>query len=387
MSTDLDMEYQEVKFGDICREVKLTTKDPIADGYDKYIGLEHLDSGSLKIKRWGLIAEDNPTFTRVFKKGHILIGKRRPYLKKAAIAEFDGICSSDIIVVEGTQKYILSNLLPFLIHSNLFWDWAVKTSSGSLSPRTKFKDLSELKLSLIPFEKQKIFEPVLTKIQGNIALTEASLCSAINIKEIYSDSIYLNKTNQNPIGNHIDLLTGNPFSSKDFKLDGDFKLLRGINVTQGKIRWPEGDIKFWDEDKKLNKYRLDKNDVIISMDGSLVGKNYALIGDKNYENMYLVQRVARLRCNDTLNYKYLFHAIGSSVFKNYVDTVKTVTAIPHISPLDIRSFSIAIPEVKEQVKIACKLDAYQRAIESLQNKIDILNALKNRVIEEVFCKE
>ena len=99
MSTDLNMEYQEVKFGDICREVKLTTKDPIADGYDKYIGLEHLDSGSLKIKRWGLIAEDNPTFTRVFKKGHILIGKRRPYLKKAAIAEFDGICSSDIIVV------------------------------------------------------------------------------------------------------------------------------------------------------------------------------------------------------------------------------------------------------------------------------------------------
>ena len=76
-------EKQTVKFGDICREVKLTTKDPIADGYERYIGLEHLDSGSLKIKRWGMIAEDNPSFTRVFKKGHILFGKRRPYLKKA----------------------------------------------------------------------------------------------------------------------------------------------------------------------------------------------------------------------------------------------------------------------------------------------------------------
>lgn len=43
-----------------CREVKLTTKDPIVDGYECYIGLEHLDSGSLKIKRWGMIAEDNP---------------------------------------------------------------------------------------------------------------------------------------------------------------------------------------------------------------------------------------------------------------------------------------------------------------------------------------
>lgn len=86
---------QTIKFGDICREVKITTKDPIADGYDRYIGLEHLDSGSLKIKRWGMIAEDNPSFSRIFKKGHILIGKRRPYLRKAAIAEFDGICSGD----------------------------------------------------------------------------------------------------------------------------------------------------------------------------------------------------------------------------------------------------------------------------------------------------
>ncbi|TOP99752.1 restriction endonuclease subunit S, partial [Vibrio parahaemolyticus] len=92
-------EKQTVKFGDICKEVKLTTKDPLGDGYERYIGLEHLDSGSLKIKRWGMIAEDNPSFTRVFKKGHILFGKRRPYLKKAAIAEFDGICSSDIIVL------------------------------------------------------------------------------------------------------------------------------------------------------------------------------------------------------------------------------------------------------------------------------------------------
>lgn len=83
-------EKQTVKFGDICCEVKLTTKDPIADGYERYIGLEHLDSGSLKIKRWGMIAEDNPSFTRVFKKGHILFGKRRPYLKRQQLLSLMG---------------------------------------------------------------------------------------------------------------------------------------------------------------------------------------------------------------------------------------------------------------------------------------------------------
>ena len=113
---------QTVKFGDICREVKLTTKDPIADGYERYIGLEHLDSGSLKIKRWGLIEEDKPSFTRVFKKGQILFGKRRPYLKKAAIAEFDGICSGDIIVMEPKSGCgVNHNLIPYIVQSGSLW--------------------------------------------------------------------------------------------------------------------------------------------------------------------------------------------------------------------------------------------------------------------------
>lgn len=165
-------EKQTVKFGDICREVKLTTKDPIADGYERYIGLEHLDSGSLKIKRWGMIAEDNPSFTRVFKKGHILFGKRRPYLKKAAIAEFDGICSGDIIVLEASEALSTPELLPFIIQSSVFWQHAVSTSSGSLSPRTKFKSLAEFTLSLGSEVEQKkklkintVFESTFDKIQ------------------------------------------------------------------------------------------------------------------------------------------------------------------------------------------------------------------------------
>lgn len=126
-----------VKFGDICREVKITTKDPIADGYERYIGLEHIDSGSLKIQRWGMIEEDNPSFTRVFKKGHILFGKRRSYLKKAAVAEFDGVCSGDIIVLETGEL----DTLKLILNLNSFWIYAIKNSSGSLSPRTKFSSL------------------------------------------------------------------------------------------------------------------------------------------------------------------------------------------------------------------------------------------------------
>ncbi|WP_334019448.1 restriction endonuclease subunit S [Alteromonas sp. S015] len=139
---------QTVKFGDICHEVKLTSKDPIADGYERYIGLEHLDSGSLKIKRWGIISEDNPSFTRVFKKGHILFGKRRPYLRKAAIAEFDGICSGDILVLDVKNNSIPKDVFYYLASSEVVWNEAIRSSSGSLSPRTKFKSLKQIEFNL-----------------------------------------------------------------------------------------------------------------------------------------------------------------------------------------------------------------------------------------------
>jgi type I restriction enzyme S subunit len=92
--------WQIVKFGEIAREVKLTTKTPVEDGLEFYIGLEHLDTQSLRITKKGNIAEDNPSFTRHFTTSQILFGKCQAYQKKAAVAYFDGICSDDIIVME-----------------------------------------------------------------------------------------------------------------------------------------------------------------------------------------------------------------------------------------------------------------------------------------------
>jgi type I restriction enzyme S subunit len=175
-------EKQTVKFGDICREVKLTTKDPIADGYERYIGLEHLDSSSLKIKRWGMIAEDNPSFTRVFKKGHFLFGKRRPYLKKAAIAEFDGICSGDIIVMEPISSND-GGLINLILTSNKFWSWAVKNSSGSLSPRTKFKSIAELEFSLPNSGKIKNQCVAFDKIFKMVQFADEAYSSAVALRQ------------------------------------------------------------------------------------------------------------------------------------------------------------------------------------------------------------
>ena len=167
--------WQMIKFAEIAKEVNVTTKDPLKDGLEFYVGLEHLDSQSLRIQRKGVIADDNPTFNKRFSPGHILFGRRRAYLKKAAVADFEGICSGDITVIEAIPGKIIPELLPFIVQSDMFFDWAIKNSAGGLSPRVKWKSLAEFEFPLPPLDRQKNILEVLQKVDYCINLTNQAI--------------------------------------------------------------------------------------------------------------------------------------------------------------------------------------------------------------------
>lgn len=141
------LKWNKVSFGDVAKCLTISTKDPLSEGLDRYVGLEHIEPGNIHIKTWGKIV-DGTTFTRVFRKGQVLFGKRRAYQKKAAVAEFSGICSGDILVCEAIEDAVIPELLPFIVQSDRFFEYAIKTSAGSLSPRTKFKDLAKFTFKL-----------------------------------------------------------------------------------------------------------------------------------------------------------------------------------------------------------------------------------------------
>lgn len=138
-----------VKLGDVAREYKATVKDNA--GFP-IVGLEHLSPGEITLDCWDTDVET--TFTKSFKKGHMLFGRRRAYLKKAALAPFDGVCSGDIIVIEAIPGKINPELLPFIIQNDLLFDYAVGNSSGSLSPRVKWESLKEYEFELPEISKQ-----------------------------------------------------------------------------------------------------------------------------------------------------------------------------------------------------------------------------------------
>jgi type I restriction enzyme S subunit len=185
------------------------------------------------------------------------------------------------------------------------------------------------------------------------------------------------------IGDKIQLLAGFPFPSNKYSDDG-IRLLKGINIKRGNTDWREGNVTFWKEDIfKYKEYQLAENDLVIAMDGSLVGRSYAFISKSDLPAL-LLQRVARLRSN-SLSVEYLRFFIGSNWFIKYTDSVKTVTAIPHISPKDIRNFKIPLPPtLTEQKAIATALSDVDALITSLEQTITKKKAIKQGAMQQLL---
>lgn len=145
--------WTKVAFGDVVQLSRERSSDPEADGHERFVGLEHIDPGDLKLRRWGNVA-DGVTFTNVFRPGQVLFGKRRAYQRKVAVADFNGVCSGDIYVLEPRGKALLPELLPFVCQTDAFFEHAVGTSAGSLSPRTNWDSLASFEFMLPPIEAQ-----------------------------------------------------------------------------------------------------------------------------------------------------------------------------------------------------------------------------------------
>lgn len=94
-----------VKFGDVAKEPNENVKDIHAEGIEHVVGLEHIDSEDIHLRR-SATPETNTTFTKKFAKGDVLFGRRRAYLKKAAQAPFSGICSGDITVFRAKESIL-----------------------------------------------------------------------------------------------------------------------------------------------------------------------------------------------------------------------------------------------------------------------------------------
>ena len=197
-----------------------------------------------------------------------------------------------------------------------------------------------------------------------------------------------NSWQKHKVGELCDLLTGYPFPGDKILNRGKNLLMRGINITEGRIRHSDEIDRYYNEDTiGLEKYRLQVGDLVIGMDGSKVGKNSALVTSKENYSL-LVQRVARLRNEDKNLINLIQIAVGSDKFIKYVEEMKTSSAIPHISPADIRNFPLSLPEdSNERRLVASYFTSLDSQISASTSRLASLKQMKAASLQAMFPQE
>ena len=187
---------------------------------------------------------------------------------------------------------------------------------------------------------------------------------------------------QRKFGDYNDLMTGYPFESDKFSEDG-IKLVRGMNVKRGYLDF-SGDICVkWNSCVGLENFLLKDGDILIQMDGALIGKSYAKIKENQLPAL-LVQRVTRARTNNKFASQDFMYQTIQRDFLRYIEMNKTETAVPHLSLNDIRNFEIMVPCLAEQKKIGEYFDSLDHLITLHQRKCEKLKELKKFMLQNMF---
>jgi len=160
-------EWREEKLENIFCIVKEVFK-PSNEQQFKYIGLEHIEQGSLRLNGWGYSnsVQSNKYF---YKKDDVLFGKLRPYFRKIIKAPFDGVCSTDIWVCRAKNNFDQNFLFYFLANQE-FVDTANSTDEGTRMPRADWNFLKKTIWNIPPLPEQKAIAEVLSSLDDKIDL-------------------------------------------------------------------------------------------------------------------------------------------------------------------------------------------------------------------------
>jgi type I restriction enzyme S subunit len=186
--------------------------------------------------------------------------------------------------------------------------------------------------------------------------------------------------------NHIDLISGFAFKSSNYSdKPQDIKLLRGDNIEPGALRWR--DAKRWPREQcdELVRYKLEEGDFIIAMDRTWISSGLKVAEVKADDlPCLLVQRVSRIRAKESLEQGLLRQYFSSHKFEQYVKSVQTETAVPHISAKQIREFPVLLPPLPEQKKIAKILSTWDKAIATTEKLLTNSQQQKKALMQQLL---
>lgn len=368
--------WTTVAFGDVVRLSTERSSNPESDGFERFVGLEHIEPGDLRIRRWGDIT-DGTTFTSVFRPGQVLFGKRRAYQRKVAVADFSGVCSGDIYVLEPKGKDLLAELLPFICQTDAFFEHAVGTSAGSLSPRTNWTSLSGFEFALPPIEEQRRltagFKALELSRRTLVGLREAAENARRGLlREFFAGRSDLPTAPAKEVG-HIQL--GQQRHPKFASGDNVRPYLRVANVFDGWIDYGDIERMHFPCDE-LDKFELQVGDILLNEGQSLELVGRSAIYDGGYPGMCFQKTLLRFRCSERLLPEYAqayfqFCLYGGVFARIAVQT----TSVAHLTAVRFKDLPIPLAPVTDQEWLVDRVRQFDDQIACVVRRSADLEAL------------
>ena len=219
--------------------------DPAQTDADIYVGLEHLDPESLKIRRWGTPDDVKGEKLR-FRQGDIIFGRRRFYQRKVAVAEFDGICSAHAMVLRAREGVMLQAFLPFFLQSETFFQRAMQISVGSLSPTINWRALARQEFAVPPLDEQHRIAEILWAAEKAITTWELAIETFRIAKQVFIRNLYDSLPGKRlvKLGNYTEYITsGSRGWAKYYSEEGSV-FIRVTNLTRESVDIDLTDTKF-----------------------------------------------------------------------------------------------------------------------------------------------
>lgn len=371
-------ELQTYRFDQMAVQVKDKIHPDEAD-VDRYVGLEHIDPESLKIRRWGEPSDVESTKI-LFRAGDIIFGKRRAYQRKLAVADFDGICSAHAMVLRPKTDVVLKEFLPFFMQTDTFMERAVKISVGGLSPTINWKDLAKEEFALPPIEEQQSLALLYGSFSKSIEAIESATSAATTLRASAEDSLCLQgeedceHVSLGDCLSHVMDFRGRTPKKLGMEWGGNIPALSAMNVLMDRLDLSK-DTKYGSRelyDRWMTQGKLVAGDILFTTEAPL--GNICLLDQDG--QFILSQRVIALRANaDRIDPYFLNAVMRTSFFRRELDRRTTGTTAKGIRVASLVEIPIRVPPMSAQRRAVTAISETKCAIDRLDARHRLLRSM------------
>lgn len=350
-----------------------------------YIGLEHLDSGSLHVSRWGSVVPIKGDKI-VMHTGDVLFGKRNAYLKRAAIAPHDGAFSAHGMIFRPREDVVDKDFFPLFIASDYFFDTAIRISVGSLSPTVNWRDLKDQEFELPDLETQRKLAEVLWSINDTMEAYK-KLISATDelVKSQFMEQFVIETPYERTrLGDHISQIRGVSYKPADLRpslSEESVLLLRANNISAGRINHDE--VQYVAKEKVSIVQLIQAGDILMcASSGSLEHVGKAAICLPSIEGETFGAFCKLIRPKGDLLPEYIAAYLETDEYREIIMQLACGSNINNLKTEHIDELQIPTPPAEVQEAFVSFLRQSDKSKFELEQALSELTATYKRIITE-----